>query len=122
MMTEVHDPARVGPEAASSSKRRCLPETPGKSSTCTLQSEPVYNLYLLAADSSRKVDRLSESIRKSMDKIVISPNEITEKKKTPTQPPGIEPSRRRAIPGWARAPEDRLALGSPLIGLLPMFP
>jgi len=58
-------------------ERSACRKTHGKSSTCALQSEPVYNHYLLAADSSRKVDRLGESTRKSMDKIVISPNEIT---------------------------------------------
>jgi len=44
-----------------------------ESRALALTNEPVYNHYLLAADSSRKVDRFGRKHRKSMDKIVISP-------------------------------------------------
>src|SRR5882762_1551847 len=118
MMTEVYAIPHDRPVAANTPKHGCLPETPGKSSTCTLQSEPVYNHYLLAADSSRKVDRLGESARKSMDKIVISPNEITEIKETPDQPARIEPKLPHAIQWWARVSVGLLALGLPLLCLI----
>src|SRR5216684_7434004 len=53
-----------------------------------------------------------------MDKIVISPNEITEIKETPDQPARIEPKLPPAIPWWARVSVGLLALVLPLLCLV----
>lgn len=53
-----------------------------------------------------------------MDKIVISPNEITEIKEVPDQPAGIEPRLPPAIPWWARVSVGILALCLPLLCLI----
>jgi S1-C subfamily serine protease len=53
-----------------------------------------------------------------MDKIVISPNEITEIKETPEQPTRIEPKLPPAIPWWARISVGILVLFLPLLCLI----
>jgi len=53
-----------------------------------------------------------------MDKIVISPNEITEIKETPEQPAKFEPKLPPAIPWWARVSVGLLALCLPLLCLV----
>ena len=53
-----------------------------------------------------------------MDKIVISPNEITEIKETPDQPARIEPKLPAAIPWWARISVGVLVLCLPLLCLI----
>jgi len=53
-----------------------------------------------------------------MDKIVISPNEITEIKETPDQPARIEPKLPPAIPWWARISVGVLMLCLPLLCLV----
>src|SRR5258708_19976001 len=53
-----------------------------------------------------------------MDKIVISPNEITEIKETPDQPARIEPKLPPAIPWWARVSVGVLVLFLPLLCLV----
>jgi Trypsin-like peptidase domain len=53
-----------------------------------------------------------------MDKIVISPNEITEIKETPDQPAKIEPKLPPAIPWWARLSVGILVLFLPLLCLV----
>ena len=53
-----------------------------------------------------------------MDKIVISPNEITEIRETPDQPAKIEPKLPPAIPWWARISVGVLALFLPLLCLV----
>ncbi len=53
-----------------------------------------------------------------MDKIVISPNEITEIKETPEQPAKLEPKLPPAIPWWARLSVGVLALCLPLLCLV----
>jgi len=53
-----------------------------------------------------------------MDKIVISPNEITEIKETPDQPARIEPKLPPAIPWWARISVGVLVLFLPLLCLV----
>ena len=53
-----------------------------------------------------------------MDKIVISPNEITEIKEVPDQPSRIEPKLPPAIPWWARTSVGVLALCLPLLCLI----
>jgi S1-C subfamily serine protease len=53
-----------------------------------------------------------------MDKIVISPNEITEIKETPEQPAKLEPKLPAAIPWWARLSVGVLALCLPLLCLV----
>jgi len=53
-----------------------------------------------------------------MDKIVISPNEITEIKEVPEQPARIEPKLPPAIPWWARLSVGILVLFLPLLCLV----
>ncbi|HXT26250.1 MAG TPA: serine protease [Candidatus Eisenbacteria bacterium] len=53
-----------------------------------------------------------------MDKIVISPNEITEIKETPEQLPRVEPKLPTAIPWWARISVGVLVLCLPLLCLI----
>ncbi len=53
-----------------------------------------------------------------MDKIVISPNEITEIKEVPDQPVMLEPKLPPAIPWWARVSVGLLALCLPLLCLV----
>ena len=52
-----------------------------------------------------------------MDKIVISPNEITEIKDTPEEPAKFEPRLPPAIPWWARISIGLLALCLPADGI-----
>src|SRR5215467_6361588 len=56
-----------------------------------------------------------------MDKIVISPNEITEIKETPEQPAKFEPKLPPAIPWWARVSVGLLALCLPLLCLVTLI-
>jgi S1-C subfamily serine protease len=53
-----------------------------------------------------------------MDKIVISPDEITDIKETPDQPARIEPKLPPAIPWWARISVGILVLCLPLLCLI----
>jgi S1-C subfamily serine protease len=53
-----------------------------------------------------------------MDKIVISPNEITEIKEVPDQPAKIEPKLPPAIPWWARISVGVLVVFLPLLCLI----
>jgi S1-C subfamily serine protease len=53
-----------------------------------------------------------------MDKIVISPNEITEIRESPDQPARIEPKLPPAIPWWARISVGVLVLCLPLLCLI----
>src|SRR5215831_15002738 len=53
-----------------------------------------------------------------MDKIVISPNEITEIKEAPDQPAKLEPKLAPAIPWWARLSVGILAICLPLLCLV----
>ena len=56
-----------------------------------------------------------------MDKIVISPTEITEIKETPEQPAKLEPKLPPAIPWWARVSVGVLALCLPLLCLVTLI-
>jgi len=53
-----------------------------------------------------------------MDKIVISPDEITEIKEVPDQPARVEPKLPPAIPWWARISVGVLVLFLPLLCLI----
>ena len=53
-----------------------------------------------------------------MDKIVISPNEITEIREAPDQPAHIEPKLPPAIPWWARISMGLLVLCLPVLCLI----
>jgi len=70
-------------------------------STCALQSEPVYNHYLLAADSSRKVEQVGRKHPQILDKIVIKSKKFTEIKESANAYPDRGRSYRRDSV-WAR--------------------